>query len=115
MDGDFTAEQRTLRARLGAYRSWSRTVDPAARTAPARRASLARFERQVDPCGVLPPEQRARLANAAMKAFYTELALRSSRSRTKAARARRQAGQLDADALAADAELAATAPEDGAA
>jgi hypothetical protein len=54
---EFTAAQRSLCARLAAYRSWERTTDAAARTAPARRAAMARFERQVDPEGVLSPRR----------------------------------------------------------
>jgi hypothetical protein len=90
--GEFTAAQRSLRSRLAAYRSWERTADPAERTAPARRAAMARFERQVDPDGVLSPEERARRGTAAMRAYFTALALRSSRARAKAAVAKRTAG-----------------------
>jgi hypothetical protein len=90
--GEFTAAQRSLRARLAAYRSWERTADAAARTAPARRAAMARFERQVDPDGVLSPEERARRGTAAMRAYFTALALRSSRARAKAAVVKRAAG-----------------------
>jgi hypothetical protein len=50
---------------------------------------MTRFERQVDPHGVLPIDERTRRATAAMKAYFTWLALRSSRSRMKAAAARR--------------------------
>jgi hypothetical protein len=82
---EFTVAQRSLRARLAAYRSWERTTDAAARTAPARRAAMARFERQVDPEGVLSPEERARRSTAAKRAYFTALALRSSRARAKAA------------------------------
>ncbi len=82
---EFTAAQRSLRARLAAYRSWERTTDAAARTAPARRAAMARFERQVDPEGVLSPEERARRGTAARRAYFTALALRSSQARAKAA------------------------------
>jgi hypothetical protein len=89
---EFTAAQRSLRSRLAAYRSWERTADAAARTAPARRAAMARFERQVDPEGVLPPEERARRATAAMRAYFTALALRSSRARAKATVVKRVAG-----------------------
>lgn len=84
----FTPAQRALRSRLAAYRSWERTTDPAARTAPARRAAMARFERQVDPEGVLSAEERARRGKAAMRAYFTALALRSSRARAKAAGAK---------------------------
>ena len=89
---EFTAAQRSLRARLAAYRSWERTTNAAARTAPARRAAIARFDRQVDPEGVLSPEERARRATAAMRAYFTALALRSSRARTKAAVVKRAVG-----------------------
>jgi hypothetical protein len=85
----FTPAQRALRSRLAAYRSWERTTDPAARTAPARRAAMARFERQVDPEGVLSPQERARRGQAAMRAYFTALALRSSRVRAKAAGVKR--------------------------
>ena len=89
---ELTAAQRSLRARLAAYRSWERTTNAAARTAPARRAALARFDRQVDPEGVLSPEERARRATAAMRAYFTALALRSSRARSKAAVVKRAVG-----------------------
>lgn len=81
----FTPAQRALQARLAAYRSWANTADAAARTEPARRAAMGRFERQVDPEGVLPPEERARRGKAAMRAYFTELALHSSRARAKRA------------------------------
>jgi hypothetical protein len=53
---------------------------------------MARFERQVDPEGLLAVEERARRATAAMRAYFTALALRSSRARAKAALAKRAAG-----------------------
>lgn len=80
---ELTAAQRSLRARLAAYRSWERTSDPAVRTAPARRAAMARFERQVDPDGLMPAEERSRRATAAMRAYFTALSLRSSRARSR--------------------------------
>src|SRR5437764_13800276 len=89
---EFTAQQRSLQSRLAAYRAWERTADASARTAPARRAAMARFERQVDPQGVLSAEERARRATAAMRAYFTALALRSSRARAKAAVVKRAAG-----------------------
>jgi hypothetical protein len=85
----FTPAQRALRARLAAYRSWERTTDAAARTAPARRAAMDRFECEVDPEGVLSAEERARRGRAAMRAYFTALALRSSRGRAKTAKAKR--------------------------
>lgn len=58
-------------------------------TAKARAAFLDRFEREVDPRGELPIAERARRAEHARKAYFTELALKSSRSR--AAKAGRKA------------------------
>jgi hypothetical protein len=79
-----TPAQRSLRARLAAHESWSRTADPAGRTANARRAALDRFERQVDPDGSLNPAERSRRAEHARKAYFTRLALKSAQARRKA-------------------------------
>jgi len=78
-----TAAQRTLRARANAHSSWAHTEDRAARTAAARRAAMGRFERQVDPDGVLPPVERARRADNAKRAYFAELALKSSKARAR--------------------------------
>lgn len=78
-----TPEQRVLRARMAAHVSWARTADPSARTAPARAAMVARFEREVDPDGVLPEAERRRRAESARSAYFTGLALKSSRARKK--------------------------------
>jgi hypothetical protein len=78
-----TPAERALRARAAAHTSWARTSDRAARTAPARRAMLERFEREVDPDGVLDPSERARRAEAAKKAYYASLALKSSQVRRR--------------------------------
>lgn len=78
-----TAEQRTLRARLAAYRLHA-THDPKETTKRAREAFASRFERQVDPDGVLAPAERARRAEAARHAYFTRLALRSSQARRRA-------------------------------
>ena len=48
-----TAEQRSLRARIGAY-SLHAQRDPHETTAAARKSFLARFELEVDPEGTLP-------------------------------------------------------------
>lgn len=82
MDPVLDAGGRRLRARLAAFTSWSRTADPAARTAPARAAANKRFEDEVDPDRLLSPQQRARMAEAARKAFYTRLALASAKARS---------------------------------
>jgi len=80
MAKNLTPEERTLRARMGAYRLHA-LYDPKETTRKARAAFAARFDRQVDPHGVLPPAERARRADAARRAYFTELQLRSSRAR----------------------------------
>lgn len=85
------AEERTLRARLGAYTSWANTADPSARTAAARKAARERFEKEVDPDGLLPPDERARRAEHARKAFYARIQLKSAQRRAERARAKNAA------------------------
>ena len=46
---------------------------------------MGRFEREVDPDGVLPERERAQRAEAARRAYYTELALKSLVARRKRA------------------------------
>jgi hypothetical protein len=75
-----TPEQRRLRTRLAAYAMHARH-DPRVTTRAARDAFLARFEREVDPHGELPPRERLRRAEAARKAYFTALALSSSKAR----------------------------------
>ena len=74
---------RSIRGRIGAYESWARTEDRAARTWPARKAALDRFERVVDPDGVLPPQERAKRAEWARKAHKQRLALKSAAARQR--------------------------------
>jgi hypothetical protein len=50
---------------------------------------MARLEREVDPEGRLPDAERRRRAEAAKKAYFTNLALKSSKSRAP----RRSAGR----------------------
>ncbi len=75
--------KRVLQARMAAHALHARVVDPAAHTAPAREVFLSRFEREVDPEGVLEPQERARRAEHAKKAYFTRLALASSKAREK--------------------------------
>ena len=75
-----TPEQRRLQARAAAYRLHA-THDPKETTKKARAAFSSRFEREVDPDMVLPAAERARRAEAAKQAYFTSLALRSSRAR----------------------------------
>ena len=72
----------TLRARLGAYSQHSRhsSVDT---TAAARAAFLSKFELEVDPDKVLPEAERQRRAEAARKAYFTRLALKSVQAKRR--------------------------------
>ncbi len=81
---NLTAEQRVLRSRMAAYRLHA-THDPRETTKKARAAFAGRFEREVDPAGILSPAERARRADAARRAYFTGLALRSSRARRRGA------------------------------
>lgn len=92
--------ERQLIAKSGAHTRWARCEDRSAATAPARERFLERFEDEVDPDRKLDPAERARRAEHARRAYFARLALKS-------ARARRRARELEADADAADAELAA--------
>ena len=83
MTPNLTPEQRSLRARIAAHSLHAQVDDETAHTAPARKAFLDRFEREVDPDGVLSPAERARRAEHARSAYFTKLALASSRARTK--------------------------------
>lgn len=77
-----TPEQRVLRSRAAAYRLHA-THDRKETTKKARAAFATRFEREVDPDKVLAPAERARRAEAARRAYFTRLALRSSQARRR--------------------------------
>ncbi len=72
----------SLRGRIGAYRLHA-THDPRDTTKAARKSFLARFELEVDPDGVLPEAERRRRAEAARKAYFLLLALKSARARRR--------------------------------
>ena len=55
--------------------------DPRETTQAARDSFMARFERQVDPNGLLPMPERLRRAEAAKRAYFLGLALKSARAR----------------------------------
>ncbi len=80
-----TPTQRSLRARMGAY-ALHATHDPRETTKAARDVFMARFERQVDPDGCLPPAERRRRAEAAKKAYFSGLALKSAKARRRRSR-----------------------------
>jgi hypothetical protein len=65
-------EERSLVSRIGAYEKWANTTDRSAATQAARRAFDKRFEQYPDP-------------EAARKAYFARLALKSAKARRKAA------------------------------
>jgi hypothetical protein len=65
-------EERSLVSRIGAYEKWANTADRSAATQAARRAFDKRFEQYPDP-------------EAARKAYFARLALKSAKARRKAA------------------------------
>lgn len=78
-----TASDRQLRARIAANTRWSKEKDRTAATARARAAALERFEHQVDPAGELPAQERAVRAEAARRAHYQRMALKSAKARRR--------------------------------
>jgi hypothetical protein len=74
------AGQRALRARMAAY-AMHATHDPRVTTRNAREAFMATFERQVDPDCRLPLPERLRRAEAAKKAYFVGLAIKSAKAR----------------------------------
>lgn len=72
---------RTLIARVAAYSRWASEPDRTAATQAARNAFADRFEREVDPDGTLPPAERAKRADAAKRAYFHRLALKSAQAR----------------------------------
>jgi hypothetical protein len=75
-------QERSMRARVAAYTLHSK-VDGRQITSQARQAFMDRFERAVDPKSLLPVAERCRRASAARKAYFTALALKSSKSRKR--------------------------------
>jgi hypothetical protein len=68
-----TPQERALRARIAAHRSWANTTDRTSRTAAARKAALDRFLAEADGDPVRAEHLR--------KAFFLELALLSAKAR----------------------------------
>jgi hypothetical protein len=73
-----------LRARLGGLATSSRH-DGREQTAAARGAFLQRFIDEVDPDRSLPEDERLRRADAARRAYFTKLALKSAITRRRVA------------------------------
>ena len=89
----YDPKEMARRGRIGAYRLHA-THSPKETTKAARTAFMARFEREVDPEGALPPEERARRAEAARKAYFAQLAHKSSKARRRGSH-KRKVGSRD--------------------
>ncbi len=77
---------RQIQGRYGAHRSWANTADRAARTRPARDKSPSSVEyhlARLDPerFAEATAEQRYAAAEAAKRAYFAGLALKSARVR----------------------------------
>ena len=78
-----TPSERQQIGRIGGLVSWANTADRTRRTQPGRDAFLRRFDDQVDPERRLSPQERAKRAEAAKKAYFAGLALKSARARRR--------------------------------
>lgn len=80
-----TPHERELRARQGGY---ARAAHHDVRELAAKSTAtfLMRLEREVDPLGLLSPTERMRRVQAARRAYYTSIALRSAIVRRKNAK-----------------------------
>jgi len=76
----FDPADMALRGRIGAFVTHSRH-DPRETTKNARATFLARFEEEVDPEGTLSEAERTRRAEAARRAYFARLALKSAQAR----------------------------------
>ena len=74
--------EAALRGRIGAYSLHAR-YDARETTRRARESFLSRFLDEVDPERILPEPERLRRAQAARKAYFAKLALKSARSRSR--------------------------------
>ena len=72
-----------MRARAAAYQRWAFEPNRSAATAPARRALEEKFLRDVDPDGVLDPAERALRAEAARRAHFLRMAMKSAKARRR--------------------------------
>lgn len=72
-----TATERSLRSKIAAHESWSRTSDRSARTANARKALEDKFLAEADG----DPKRAASLR----KAYFARLALKSAKARRRRA------------------------------
>ena len=76
----------SLAGKIGAHRSWARTVDRTARTAKARAAGPNGLEwhaKKLDPEGKLDEHTRMRLAESARAEYFARLTRASLEARAK--------------------------------
>ena len=73
-----TPAERTLRARIGAFSLHAKGLT---NTGPARTKFLERFAREVDLDGQLTESQRQGRTEAARRAYFAKLALKSAQTR----------------------------------
>ena len=83
MPTGLTAAQRSLRARIAAHLLHAQH-DSRELTAKARAKFLAGFLDEVDPDRTLPETERLRRAEHARSAYFSRLALLSSKARERA-------------------------------
>lgn len=82
MPSSLTPQQRSHRARLGGLATAANN-DSKEYTKPAREAFARRFLDEVDPERVLPEAERLRRAEAAKKRYFSALAYKSARARSR--------------------------------
>lgn len=79
--------QRQVIGRYGGLKSWANTPDRTARTRPARAKSPSSLEYHIDRLGPqfadASESQRLAAAEAAKRAYFAELAMKSVRARRK--------------------------------
>jgi hypothetical protein len=82
MADHLTPSERSQRARLAAHVLHSK-YDSKKLTRPARERFAQRFLDEVDPDRTLPEVERLRRAGHARKAYFTQLALKSTQARRR--------------------------------
>jgi hypothetical protein len=78
-----TPAERRLQAQIAANVRWARATDRSAETAAARRGLDAKFVREIDPDGSLPSEELAVRVEAARRAHFLRMALKSAQARRR--------------------------------
>lgn len=100
------SNERRQIAKIAGLTSWANTPDRTARTQPGREAFLRRFEDQVDPDRLLIPLERAKRAEAAKKAYFAALALKSVKARRRGGGLEQQRAAEGASQVVVDRVLA---------